>query len=334
MRTRAHWSHWKRSCLGLVALGVILSTPTGPVHARALAPRAPSGGDSVRIATPLHDLSVSKANKILLPLYSKWVEILLRNGASRVGTLIDIRVGYLVLLLSAKNKIRIKRRLIVRVTRSRKKAGSGVGVARGQTKNQRLKKNTATLKAVIGKTVRLKLDDGRLVDGTVQSVGTAHVTLDTSTGSVEVPLGDVNIVLMSRRRQTRRTRRTAVDREKHTATSSLRANATAMVPRGHRTRQPISASFHRSLLLKYQKIQASGARLRSWGLGLWIGGMVLNTIGGVLLATASSERGSKAGLALSIVGGVIDVPGVIMAIWGHCRYNRGMDMVTEIYLHQ
>lgn len=330
---RSHGSHWKRHCLGLVALGAIFASAS-PVQARAPAPLAPSGGGGVRVATPLHDLSVSKANRILLPLFNKWVEVLLRSGASRLGKLIDIRVGYVVLRITAKRKIRIKRRKIVRVARTTKRPRTKSGVTGGGSKAQRLKKITLTLKNVIGKTVRLKLDDGRLLDGFVQTVGAVNVTLVTGAGSVDVPLSEVDLVLVAQRRRVRRAHRTTVTPENRTPPSNLRSNATAVVPRGSGDRQPISAAFHRSLLLKYQAVQSSGASLRSWGLGLWITGMVLNGIGGAVLATASKARGATAGLALTVVGGVIDLPGIIMAIWGHCRYNRGMDMVTKIYLAQ
>ncbi len=302
---------WRIIRLGLIAVGMVVGASSA--YARG--------------ATPLYAQSVSKGNKTLLPLYGKWVEVVLRNGDVRVGKLADIRVGYVVLRLSSKKKFRIKRRLIVRVSVTSGTTGTVAGGTVGSTPAERLEKNTARLKAVVGKTVRLNLDDGSQVVGVVRAVDAVHVKLETSSGSVDVALAKVLVVraIVSPRRKVR-------DRGGVTDASRVRARARAMVPPRHATKQGAGTQLRRRLLKEYIHLKVSGASVRNWGIGLLIGGVVLSAIGGGILGGTRTTAGAKAGIAMSSIGGSMILPGIIMLIAGQVRHIRGVDMENTIYL--
>ncbi len=312
---------WRITCLGLVAVGLIaVGMVVGASSAYA------------RGATPLHAQSISEGNKTLLPLYGKWVAVVLFNGDIRVGKLTDIRVAYVVLRLSSKKKLRIKRSLIVRVSMTRRTrgtvaGGTDAGASEGLTPAQRVKKITARLTAVIGKAVRLKLDDGSHVHGIVRGVDAGHATMLSSAGAVQIPLAKVVEVLPAVRRRPKARHRRPV-----AGVPRYRARATAMVPRSHTTRQGASSALRRRLLKEYIHLKVSGASVRNWGIGLLIGGVVLSAIGGGVLGGAGGDVGAKAGIAMSSIGGSMILPGIIMLIAGQVRHIRGVDMENTIYL--
>jgi small nuclear ribonucleoprotein (snRNP)-like protein len=308
------WTPWKIACLGLIVAGVGASS------------------SSARAATPLHSQSVSEGNKTLLPLYGKWVAVVLFSGDIRVGKLSDIRVAYVVLRLHSKKKLRIKRSLIVRVsvtrrTRGTVAGGTDAGASEGLTPAQRVKKITARLTAVIGKAVRLKLDDGSHVHGIVRGVDAVHATLLSSAGAVQIPLAKVVEVLPAVRRRPKARHRRPV-----TGASLHRTRATALVPRIHTTRQGASVQLRRTLLTRYIHLKVSGRNVRNWGIGLLIGGVVLSAIGGGILGAARTSGGVRAGISMSSIGGSMILPGIIMLIAGQVRHIRGVDMENTIYL--
>lgn len=228
-------------------------------------------------------------------------------------------------------------------------------------KDHRLKKVTTLLRAAVGTNVRVRLQNGHLVGGFVQAVDGTSVKLVSSAGTRKLALADVVQVILSPKGQSARTRNATSGNSKHDQSLKISSATTQRLlntakkdnlklsgPATRRllnsakkdnlelsspaTRRLLNSAQRRNLLLKYRRLEVSGARLRNWGLAVSITGLVLTAIGGGLAGASSQTRAVSGGIALSAIGGTAVLSGLIMLFWGQAQHARGIDMGNTIRL--